>query len=386
MNDEPQDSNHPLPPGKAGGDARSKSLDDARKKEIASEAAKARWEKQRKAIEIRKAQANAPQPEVARVKESRSGILRVGSWVIPCYVLENDLRVITQRSMMEFVGIRSRSSKGGERLVAFMDHPAFTNSDSYRETRLALIEPVRFITPTGLVAFGYTGETLVDYCRLLLRARQTGLFTGETFMEYARQAEMLVASVAKVGIIALIDEATGHQENRVRDDLQRHLDKYLKKEFAAWAKRFPDEFYMEIYRLKGWPWKGMSVNRPQIVARYTNDIIYSRMTPGLLEELEQLNPADIWGNRHHRHHQHFTPDIGHTALQQQIYASMGFMRVNNTWPPFMRMLERAYPRIGDTYALALDDDELNPGGQPGRDDSDDDEGSGAITSQPSPGI
>ena len=61
---------------------------------------------------------------------------------------------------------------------------------------------------------------------------------------------MLVTSVAKVGIIALIDEATGHQEDRVRGEL--HLDRILRKEFAAWAKRFPDEFYQEIYRLKGW--------------------------------------------------------------------------------------------------------------------------------------
>ncbi len=366
MSEEIPKDNQPLPPGKAGGDARSKALDDARKREIASEAAKARWEKQRKAIEIRQAQRNAPQPVVHKAK--RSGVLPVGSWLIPCYVLENDMRVITQRAMLELVEIRSRSAKGGERLVSFMEHPAFSNSESFQEMKLILMEPLRFETPTGLVAFGYTGETLVDYCRLLLRARQSKLFTGEAFERYALQAEMLVTSVAKVGIIALIDEATGHQENRVRDDLQRHLDKYLKKEFAAWAKRFPDEFYQEIYRLKGWEWKGMGVNRPQIVASYTNDIIYSRMTPGLLQELERLNPADVWGNRHHRHHQHLTVDIGHPALQQMIFTAMSFMRVNNTWPPFVRMMDRAFPRIGDTYALALDDDELNPGGPQRRND------------------
>jgi hypothetical protein len=82
----------------------------------------------------------------------------------------------------------------------------------------------------------------------------------------------------------------------------------------------------------------------------------------MLEELERLNPSNTAGQRHHRHHQHLTTDIGHPALQQLIFTAMSFMRVNNTWPPFVRMMDRAFPKIGDTYALALDDDALNAPG------------------------
>lgn len=345
--------------GSAGGEARSKALSDERRKEIAAAAAKARWEKQRRAIAIREEQKNAPPPEIFEAE--RSGELPIGNWIIPCHVLSNGLRVISQRALMDMLEIKRRSARKGERLLSFLSHPRFKKSSVFQNIKLAVEEPVRFLSVTKLVTYGYTGETVVDYCRAILKARQSGFFEGEAFSRYAFQAEALVTAVAKVGIVALIDEATGHQDNRERDELQKHLERYLKKEFAAWAKRFPDEFYQEMFRLRGWKWQGMKINRPQCVGTYTNDIMYSRLTPGLLEELQKLNPSNDEGLRHHRHHQHLTFDIGHPHLQQHLYAVLGFMRACNSWGPFIRMLDRSFPRIGDTYALALDDDEQNPG-------------------------
>src|SRR5262245_17296535 len=124
----------------------------------------------------------------------------------------------------------------------------------------------------------------------------------------------------RVGIIALVDEVTGYQEVRDREALQAILDRYLRKAFAAWAKRFPDEFYKEIFRLRGWKWRGMEVNRPQCVANYTKDLVYKRLAPGILEELEARNPKNEWGHREARHHQWLTEDVGHPALAQHLYA------------------------------------------------------------------
>ena len=62
---------------------------------------------------------------------------------------------------------------------------------------------------------------------------------------------MLMRGLAHIGIIALVDEATGYQEVRDREALQALLDRYLRKELAAWAKKFPDDFYKEIFRLRG---------------------------------------------------------------------------------------------------------------------------------------
>ena len=83
----------------------------------------------------------------------------------------------------------------------------------------------------------------------------------------------------------------------LKQALQAILDAYLRKELAAWAKRFPDEFYEQMFRLRGWQWKGMKVNRPQIVGRYTNDLVYERLEPGILNELQTRNPKNQRGER-----------------------------------------------------------------------------------------
>ena len=64
-------------------------------------------------------------------------------------------------------------------------------------------------------------------------------------------ADMLMRSFAKVGIIALVDEATGYQDKREKDALQELLSIYLTEEKLKWAKTFPDEFYKHLFRLRG---------------------------------------------------------------------------------------------------------------------------------------
>ena len=163
---------------------------------------------------------------------------------------------------------------------------------------------------------------------------------------------MLLLALAHIGIIALVDEATGYQEIRDRVALQAILNRFLLKEFAAWAKCFPDEFYQHIFRLRGWTWKGMKVNRPQVVVNYRKEIVWARLAPGILKELEVRNPIE-GGRRKAKHHQWLTEDLGHPALAQHLYAVIGLMRISDKWDQFKKMLDRAYPQRGDTLQLPL---------------------------------
>jgi hypothetical protein len=131
------------------------------------------------------------------------------------------------------------------------------------------------------------------------------------------------------------------------------VDRFLRKELAAWAKRFPDEFYQELFRLRGWQWKGMKVNRPQVVAAYTRDLVYERLAPGILQELETRNPKDDKGRRKHKHHQWLTEEVGHPALAQHLYAIMGFMRFATSWKQFKEMVQKAFPKKGETLFLPI---------------------------------
>ncbi|CAG8522013.1 16987_t:CDS:2 [Racocetra persica] len=65
----------------------------------------------------------------------------------------------------------------------------------------------------------------------------------------AAQGEILVRSFAKIGLIALVDEATGYQYEREKAELQAILKTYIAEEILEWQKTFQLDFYKEIFRL-----------------------------------------------------------------------------------------------------------------------------------------
>ena len=108
---------------------------------------------------------------------------------------------------------------------------------------------------------------------------------------------------------------------------------FLAEELQPWAKTFPFEFYSQMCRLKNWP--GIyAVKRPSLIGRYTNDIVYERLGPGLLEELKIRNPVMSTGYRRHKHHQWFTPELGHPKLKEHLAGVIAIMRISRSWNGF----------------------------------------------------
>jgi hypothetical protein len=97
-----------------------------------------------------------------------------------------------------------------------------------------------------------------------------------------------------VGIIALVDEATGYQDYRTRDALAKILERFVVKEIQPYVRMFPAEFYKQIFRLNGWNYEE-NCGRPSVLGHWTNDIVYKRLAPGALDELRKLVPRDLKG-------------------------------------------------------------------------------------------
>ena len=166
---------------------------------------------------------------------------------------------------------------------------------------------------------------------------------------------MLVRALAKVGIVALVDEATGFQVDRDRDELHRLLAVYLAEERLAWAKRFPDEFYRQIYRLKGWSWPVGKAKTP-LLGHITNNIVYERLPPGVLIKLQEINPTlEETKRRRWKHHQFLSEDVGQPDLRDHILQLLPLMRVSKNWEAFKRNLEIAFPRKGTQHCLDLNE-------------------------------
>ncbi len=329
-------------PRAAGGIARASALSPEKRSEIAKKAAKARWG--------------------AIPRATHEGILKVGDVEFPCSVLEDQTRVLTETNFMKAMGMYrsgALSTRRGENDVGAKEplYLAFKNLKPYVSKHLSGVhsEPVMYQNLRGgKIGHGIRADLIPKICEVWIDARTDGVL-GSAQLKVAAKADILLRSLARVGIIALVDEATGYQAIRPQDALQKYLEMILRKELAAWSKRFPDEFYENIYKLKGWTWPGMGKNRYSVVAHYTRDLVYQRIAPSLLKELEARSPKNDKGARPNKLHQWLTDDVGHPMLAQHMHSLLMFQRLalanGHGWVRFVRMVDQVMPKKGQNLEL-----------------------------------
>ncbi|RKE50299.1 P63C domain-containing protein [Sphingomonas sp. PP-CC-1A-547] len=330
-------------PQSKGGKARAASVSPEQRSEIARAGATARWAALGKVPKATHGSADHP--------------LKIGDVEIPCYVLEDGTRVLSQRGTLGGLGLSQGTSggSGGDRLTSFASGKGISPFVS-SELRAMIENPIRFRhSKGGGVAFGYPATILPEICESVLSARQAGALQRQQ-QHIAAQCEALVRAFAKVGIVALVDEATGYQSARERDELHKLLSVYLSEERLAWAKRFPDEFYKQVYRLRGWKWPVGKAKTP-LLGHITNDVVYERLPAGVLPKLQELNPTeDETKRRKHRHHQFLSEDVGQPDLRDHILQIIPLMKVSRTWEGFKKHLDVAFPKKGTQILLDIDEE------------------------------
>lgn len=286
-------------------------------------------------------------------KATHSGEIDINGFKLKSYNLETGERVLSRISFLKALG-RKGKAKGGRKYDRESQLPVFLTAKNLNKfITNELIEnskPINFIDLNGTESIGYKAELLPSVCYVFMDAFEANALKT-TQLHIANQCKLLVRGFATVGIIALIDAATGFERIRKQEALQEILDKYLRKQYASWARCFPYEFYEEMFRLKGWVLDKKTMRMPSVVGRYTNDIIYDRLAPGILDELRKRNPVQLNGRRKSKFHSWLTEETGHPSLDKHFTGILALMRANTDWEHFKRSLERAYPRIGTGEAL-----------------------------------
>lgn len=268
---------------------------------------------------------------------------------ISCFVLEDETRVLVQRGLATGIGMSKPSGVQVYRFASSSSMRPFVSNTLIE----VLDNPIRFLTPNG-IGHGYPASILVDLCTAVLSARDArALKTNQAHI--ASRADILIRGLATVGIIALVDEVTGYQRMRSERALATILEKFIAKELQSWTKTFQYEFYQHIFRLKGWPGPD-GTRRPAVIGHYTNDIVYARLAPGLLDELKHKNPTLPTGRRKTTHHRWFTPEFGHPRLREHLAGVIMLMKAAPNWGRFMASLNRAAPKLNATIPLPFDDE------------------------------
>lgn len=321
-----------------GGEARAKALSPERRREIGAKAAAARW----------------IDPVLKATHGSADKPLRIGEVEIPCYVLADETRVLSQRGLIHGLGMVKGSTRSGDDQLTVLANGLLEKSLINNDLAAVIKNPIRFKAPHGgRPAFGYPATVLADLCEAVLAARATGkLDTRQANL--AKQCEILVRGFARVGIIALVDEATGYQRDRAKDALAKILEKFIASELQPWVRTFPAEYYEELFRLRGLAFPGGSVKRPQYFGVLTNDIVYKRLAPGVLEELRRVTPRNEDGRPMAKYFQSLTSNLGYPKLREHIGKVIAIMQLSNDYVDFKSKLERLLPQHSDQLRLALD--------------------------------
>lgn len=224
--------------------------------------------------------------------------------------------------------------------------------------------PIFYRTRAGGKGVGYDARLLPKVGEVYLKYRDACLTTdGKIPKRYAdifKSADILMRGLADIGIIALVDEATGFQRDRASDALARILEEFIAKELRPWVRTFPNEFYAQLFRLRGLTFPKDSISRPKYFGHLTNDIIYKRLAPGVLEMLKASTPKDEKGRLKHRLFQRLTEDVGHPKLREHLASVITLMKISRDYDQFEQFLGQAHPKYGETPDLPFIDD-VSPG-------------------------
>jgi hypothetical protein len=317
-----------------GGKARAAKLSKQEKTAIAKVAADARWEKVGK-----------PLP-----KATHEGILTIGDMEIPCAVLDNGMRVLTQSGVMLALG-RARQAKGRQYYDADVNLPAFLTAKNLKpfipSSLSVTSSQIEFRPIGGGRAFGYSADLLPQVCGVFLDAKAKGALS-HTQEHIAERALILIRGFANVGIISLVDEATGFQYDRPRRDLEEYLTKFLSESLRRWVRTFPGDYFKHLCRLKNVPLRP-DMKLPQYFGHLTNDLIWKRIAPGLLRALKERRSER--GNPSNKLHSWTSEELGKPELLLHLGTVVGLMKVNTDYDKFHAQLDTIAPVYPDNPTL-----------------------------------
>jgi len=321
-----------------GGRARASVLTKEERSEIARNAVKARW---RKAGKLKDDEQSSDNEQVAASSKLGAtpiapgtpysmfrGTVTIGDMELECHVLDDIRRVFSQR---EVVRVLSGGRESGTLSRYIQRNPLFPENFGEGAT-------IQFRIPgPNVISTGYEATLLVEICETYLRARREGKLKASQ-LKLAKQAEIVVSTCAKVGVIALIDEATGYQKVRAKHALQMKLQLFIADELQEWARLFPEEFWFELARLEGVHYSPRS--RPLRWGKYIMAFVYDAVDEDLGMTLRELNPNPHYKENHHQ----WLEQHGREKVNNQIQQVIAVMKMCNSMSDFKKAFARVFQR------------------------------------------
>ncbi|MEO7860167.1 MAG: P63C domain-containing protein [Nitrospirales bacterium] len=332
--------------GKArGGYARAEQLTPAERSAIAKKGAMARW-------------------NIDAEEAVGSGEIQIGDSLIPCAVLPGGIRVLSERALTKAFGGK-RGGSHWKRMKADPDGanlPVFLSAKNIRPfivkdltDGLNRRHPYKPKGKSG-AALGIEAGLLPKICKALLSVRDAGASLPAQD-PIIKQADIIMRGLAEVGIIALVDEATGYIDEKKKTEYRDLFREFIRQECREWEKEFPEQFTDMIYRLYKLA-KGKQGRHPRFFGKFIRKYIYAPLAGSngvVLAMLDEKNPVVYAnGRRRYKMHQFLTAELGLPAIRGHIWQVVGIGNASNSKENFDRGFRRAFPQIGITGDLFAD--------------------------------
>lgn len=269
---------------------------------------------------------------------------------VPCYVLSDGQKIIGRTSATELLtGIKGGGSL--EKTIGVRSLEPFINKDLVLER----LVPFRLPEVEGLEkqVKGLPHDLMIEVCQGFFSAFQASMDPKSPYppmtdrqKQMAMNASSFLSAVAKLGLEALIDEATGYQYEREADALQVKFKVYLADELRAWEKTFPDELWAEFGRLTGW--QGSLQQRPKWWGKLVIELIYDTLDPDIAEYLKTNKPP-----KGAKWHQQLSENVGVRALVSRCYEVIGMAKDCHDMRELREKVARHYGRELVQLSLAL---------------------------------
>jgi hypothetical protein len=319
--------------GPEGGKKRAANLSKQELSESARQAALARWGKELPVAEY-------------------DGVLEIGDLKLPCAVLSDGTRVLTEMEFMRAMqmyrsgALSVRREKGGAQEPLYL---AFKNLKPFIEKHLNDVhtQSLPFRTMTGQIAHGIRAEIILHVCNVWIDAREAGVL-GPRQLRVAEKAAILKDALAKHAIEALVDEVTGFRASSDQREIAQFLRVYVHKEIARWLPQFPRSFFEQLCRLKGIELKD-DMRMPQYMGHVVNELVWTRIAPGVLAELKTVNPVIGPKGRHKgKHYKFMTKDVGNPKLLNLIgrLEGIAYLFPDGAYDDYKAAVDRLLPNYG----------------------------------------
>lgn len=297
--------------------------------------------------------------EIADVpKATHWGELSIGDTQIPCYVLNTGDRVFSLKGVV----VSLMGTQGGQlaeyiKVRPLQPHLPADLLPSYDGQVAALF---RFDTGGDGVAkyaLGIKVERFNDLLRAyssalvdhaLSATDPTKLSLTSKQLEIAYKAVKFQQACSDLGLVALVDEATGYQYERAADALQVKLKLYLEDEMRKWERTFPEQLWQEFGKLTNW--KGPLHKRPKYWGKLVMELIYGYLDPDVAKWLKENAPKPMRGQNYH---QWLSSQFGLKKLTEHIWMVVGMASACHSMPELRQKMAERFGRTGVQMTLYL---------------------------------